>query len=208
MKTKIISILSVLTCININLFPQDTTINKSVTVREKPHWLVPSYFNVQYAGNIGFMSETAGWYLYEDKVYLDLGYGYAPSSKAGRDIHNGIMRIGYKPWAVDFNVLKQNFTWKPFFVNLTLTKQIKSSYTWQELPNFYPKDYYPQNAFRLHLDLGTSLKHDFGKTKLELYWLVTINDMYVTYFNYYYYHHWIRWHKIFSQAVGMNIILF
>lgn len=176
------------------------------TIQKAKKWYIPSYLNMQYAGNMGFLSTCAGYYLYKDKLYLDIGYGYTSSSKAGKDIHNIIARVGYKPWNIDFQIRNKEFVFKPFFTNITFTKQIKSDYTWSELPNYYPHNYYHQNAVRIHLDLGLSVQRKFKKIKLEMYYLVTTNDVYITYFNYYYYNHWIHWNKIFTQGLGLNII--
>lgn len=176
------------------------------TIQKEKKWYIPSYLNMQYAGNMGFLSTCAGYYIYKDKLYLDIGYGYTSSSKAGRDIHNIILRTGYKPFNVYFQIGRKDFVFKPFFANITFTKQIKSDYTWSELPNYYPQNYYHQNAVRIHLDLGLSVQHRFKKFKLEMYYLVTTNDVYITYFNYYYHNHWIHWDKIFTQGLGVNII--
>lgn len=188
------------------LFGNKISYAQNDTTQKVKKWYMPSYLNMQYAGNMGFLSTCAGYYLYKDKLYLDLGYGYTASSKAGRDIHNVIARVGYKPWNIDFQIKGREFAFKPFFTNITFTKQIKSDYTWSELPNYYPNGYYHQNAVRIHLDLGLSVQRKFKKFKFEMYYLVTTNDVYITYFNYYYYNHWIHWNKIFTQGLGVNII--
>lgn len=207
MKMKSIYIFAALLCNITFIYAQDTSkITDSPSVK-KPYWFVPSYINLQYAGNTGMLSANAGYYLYKDKLYWSFGYGYTPSNQAGRDIHNGIFRLGYKPWSIDIK-LQQDFILTPFFVNLTVTKQLNSKYTWSELPNYYPKDYYHQNAVRLHLDFGVSLKHGFKKFELETYYYVTTNDVYVTYVKYYYHDSKLYLHKIFSSAIGLNFIFF
>ena len=191
------------------VFSQDIT-DKSETSaeRQKPYWFVPSYLNMQYAGNTGFLSACAGYKLYKDKLFFDFGYGYTPSSKSGTDIHNLIARINYRPWRKNFALSDYNFSFNPFTVGLAVTRQIKSDYTWDKLPNYYPEGYYHQNAVRLHLNLGLNLNCNFNKTKFDIYWQVTSNDVYFSYIAYYCHDNWIHWHKIFSQTIGINFYLF
>ncbi len=195
MKAKIL-ILSCLSLFGSVVFSQNSTENRK--------WYIPSYINVQYAGNLGMFSTSAGYFLYKDKLFLDIGYGYTPSSKAGIDIHNALIRFGYKPWKTELKFFNKEFFFRPFYFDLDITKQLNSRYTWSELPNYYPKKYYHQNAVRMHFDMGLSLQHNFSRYKLELYYLVTTNDVYLTYFNYYYHNHWLHFDKIFTQGLGFN----
>ena len=207
MKTELFAFLMpLMLCFNSADCQTDTL--KADFTSEKSHpWYVPSYVGLQYAGNTGFLSACAGFNLYKEKLFCDLGYGYTPSDKAGTDIHNIILRLDYRPWRWDFNILHKDFSFNPFTVSLAVTKQIHSDYTWGKLPNYYPKGYYHQNEVRTHLNLGVNLSFKIKKTKIDTYWQVTTSDVYLSYYNYYYHDNWIRWHKIFSQLTGMRIYI-
>jgi hypothetical protein len=177
------------------------------SIKEKQHWYIPDYVNNQYAGNIGFFSVGLGYYILPKyRLYADFVYGYTPSNKSSIDIHDFVLRIGIKPYSIK---MTGYIDWRPIFINLAVSKLLNSSSTWENLPNYYPKDYYPQNAFRYHLDIGTSAKYNINnKLGIELYSLSTTNDLYLRYYNHYYRSGHLHLHDIFSAAIGINIIFY
>jgi hypothetical protein len=176
-------------------------------INEKPHWYIPDYANIQYAGNIGFFSSGIGYYIIPKyRVYADIIYGYTPSDKSSIDIHNIVLRIGYKP----FNIpISKDIDLRPIFINIAVSKLINSNSTWEKLPNYFPDGYYPQNAFRFHFDFGISAKYNFkNKLGLEFYFLSTTNDLYLNYNKHYYRNGKIHFNDIFSAALGGNVIFY
>ncbi|MBZ0243978.1 MAG: hypothetical protein K8F24_12225 [Bacteroidales bacterium] len=182
------------------LSAQDTTIVKK-------RGIIPDYVNFQLAGNIGSGSIGAGYYLNPVRsLCLDGIYGYSPAFRTGRAIHNIVLRLTYYPYTFD---LPRDYTLRPL-VSLAVSKQIADSdRTFSRLPKNYPEGYYAPNAFRLHLDLGITLKRDLSKTRfikaIELYANTTTNEMYVTY---YFRSKIVDFTDIFSMAIGINLYLF
>lgn len=201
-----------------SLIEKNKEVIKNKVIQARSHqltdikpWYKPNYINVQYAGNIGFLSFGAGYFIFKPHFFsVDFVYGYAPSSKTAVDIHNIMLRLCFKMPNYNIFAFKQsqiNLSWRPIFANIGISEQIHNSNTWKRLPKFYPKGYYPPNAFRIHLDIGTSAIIELNnKIAIEPYILTTTNDMYVGY--YYTSRDNVHISDIFSAAIGANIIFY
>lgn len=175
--------------------------------RVKVRGIVPDYLNVQFAGNIGFLSVGGGYNLNPSRtLFFDAAYGYSPHYETGRAIHNLIARFAWQPVLKKYasgNLLNARTA---FMVSRQIADRDR---TFTRLPKNYPDGYYAPNAFRVHLDLGGSyyykLKHPHIFRAIELYAVTTTNEMYVTYA--------IKSSEvslgdIFSLALGLNLVLF
>lgn len=173
----------------------------------KPRGIVPDRINVQFAGNIGFLSIGGGYVINPARTLcFDAAYGYSPHYETGRAIHNLIARFTWEPEIKKFSSGNELSARTSLLVSRQIADEDR---TFTRLPKNYPDGYYAPNAFRVHLDLGGSYYYEFNQPgfirAVEFYAVTTTNEMYVTYL--------IKSAKvspseIFSLAVGVNLILF
>lgn len=168
-------------------------------------WYVPHYLPIQFAGNIGFLSLGAGYNSNHKNYQLSILYGHVPSSLAHSDIHTLTVKNSF-PLA--WYPMRGNKTLIPY-VGLGLTVEVGGN-AFFKMPAHFPESYYdfPKN---LHLIAygGATVQHIFqddyvflrgveffleGGTIDAYLWYKTISSQ-------------IRFHQIFSLALGVNLLL-
>ncbi|HPT20521.1 MAG TPA: hypothetical protein PLR88_01130 [Bacteroidales bacterium] len=106
------------------------------------------YFKAQYAGNLGFASVGAGSKFFNDKLSLDLNYGYMPEFINGTEVHT----IALKP-AFHFKEFVISGFKAGFYIGTALNYNITSN-TYIKFPGYYPEGYYVPNALHANPFLG------------------------------------------------------
>lgn len=168
-------------------------------------WYVPHYIPVQFAGNIGFLSVGAGYSTNHHNYHLSVLYGHVPSSLAQSDIHTLTVKNSF-PIARYF--VRGNRSLIPY-AGLGVSVEVGGN-AFFSLPAHFPEGYYdfPKN---LHIIAygGAALQHRFhdnfaflrgveffveGGTIDAYLWYKTISST-------------IRFHQIFSLALGVNFLL-
>lgn len=102
-------------------------------------------FNVQYAGNIGFLSVGIGKDLYKGRILGDLYYGYLPKHNARSQVHT----VAAKTSIIFGRMNIQQFHLK-CYVGSTLTCSFTDN-TYLRYPSYFPENYYDfPNSLHLH----------------------------------------------------------
>jgi hypothetical protein len=109
------------------------------------------YVKAQYAGNIGFVSVGAGKTFWNQKVTLDLSYGYLPKTLNGVSVHTVAFKSIYH-----FKGKQLGKSRVGIYTGAGVTYNVTSN-TYVRYPDYYPEGYYDSNAFHLIPFIGTKL---------------------------------------------------
>jgi hypothetical protein len=174
------------------------------SARVKP-WYLPHYVPIQFAGNIGFLSTGVGYTSNHENYQLSLLYGYAPRVIAGAEIHT----IAAKNiFPLSRHAMRNNQTLIPY-VGLGLMVEISANSFFRQ-PDHYPEGYYdfPKNLHvtgyagaklqRLFPDefsmfRGVEFFAEAGTVDIYLWYKAMSNQ--------------IRFHQIFSLALGVHLLI-
>lgn len=184
-----------------DVYRERTKVIKNDTVTYKARWFIPDQYNVQYAGGIGFMSVGFGYQIFP-RYSPALYYGYLSESVGGSI--NTVHTIS----------LKNTFllTRQPLWGILNPTAGISVNWghtnnTFDNLPDYYPEEYYFQNQIHFAPFVGAELKFKLNQSAFEawgVYAEVSALDAYLlecirtSY---------VKPHMILSVAVGVTFYL-
>ena len=119
----------------------------------KRKWYIPRSAKVQYAGNIGFMSVGATYWLAGDWYQASIMYGITSSHSEAERLNTISLKNTF--------LLKQ-FHYKGFVISPTagLSLIISSTHnTYRKLPDYFPEDYYFQNKIHFSPFVGLMVYH-------------------------------------------------
>ena len=119
----------------------------------KRKWYVPRAAKIQHAGNIGYMSIGATYYLVDNWYQLSIMYGMAeyPHKKAT------LNTLAFKN-----TFLIKQFHYKDFVISPTagLSINLGSTHnTYRKLPDYFPDEYYFQNKIHFAPFVGAMVYH-------------------------------------------------
>ena len=176
----------------------------SDSARARP-WYLPHYVPIQFAGNIGFLSTGVGYTSNHGNYQLSLLYGYAPRVIAGAEIHT----IAAKNiFPLSRHAMRNNQTLIPY-VGLGLMVEVGGNSFFRQ-PDHYPEGYYdfPKN---LHVTGygGAKLQRHFPDEfrmfrGVEFFAEAGTVDIYLWYKAM---SNQIKFHQVFSLALGVNLLL-
>ena len=129
--------------------------NISQTENDSPQrkWYLPRDTKIQYAGNIGFMSVGATYYLAKDWYRVSLMYGMA----SGRHEVKTLNTVALKNTFLIKKIKFKDFTIAP---TAGLSINIGSTHnTYRKLPEHFPDDYYFQNKIHFAPFFGALVYH-------------------------------------------------
>lgn len=172
----------------------------TLEVETRP-WYVPDFANLQFAGNIGFLSAGVGYHFFDQRLNTALMYGFVPQSLTNaKPTHT----ITIKNTAPIFNKKLGDYTISPTGgLGLSFDTGNNSQLF---LPKKYPDRYYFTNAFHLTFIMGAKMHKEFkGSLNIKgadfYVELVTVET--------YIYHALksseIPLSKAFSMALGINL---
>jgi len=119
----------------------------------KRKWYVPRAAKVQYAGNIGYFSIGATYYLVNDWYQLSLMYGMAEYPGKERTLNT----VAFKN-----TFLLKKYQFKDFVISpiAGLSINFGSTHnTFRRLPDYYPDKYYFQNKVHFAPFVGAMIYH-------------------------------------------------
>lgn len=127
--------------------------------REKWSGLIPTYFKLQYAGNMGLLSLGTGWdYGKRNQWETDIMFGVLPQYSSNHTKLTFTLKQNYMPWSYS---LKNNFSLEPLACGLYFNTVFGDEF-WVEEPDRYPKGYYGfSSKIRTHVFLGQRLTYEF-----------------------------------------------
>jgi hypothetical protein len=109
-----------------------------------------SYSRCQYAGNLGLISIGYGRYFFNQRLALDVGYGYLPETVNGAKIHSLFLKSSVR--YVHYHIRKLEITG---LAGTSITYSILPN-TYIRYPDYYPDGYYKPNAIHLLPYIGIS----------------------------------------------------
>jgi hypothetical protein len=116
-------------------------------------WYVPRAAKIQYAGNIGYLSIGATYYLVDDWYQLSIMYGMAEYPGHERTLNT----LAFKN-----TFLIKKFHYKDFVISpiAGLSINLGSTHnTYRKLPDYFPDDYYFQNKIHFAPFVGAMVYH-------------------------------------------------
>lgn len=119
----------------------------------KRKWYVPRAAKIQHAGNIGFMSIGATYYLVDDWYQLSIMYGMAEYPGKERTLNT----LAFKN-----TFLIKKFHYKDFTISpiAGLSINFGSTHnTYRKLPDYFPDKYYFQNKIHFAPFVGAMIYH-------------------------------------------------
>jgi hypothetical protein len=168
-------------------------------------WYLPHHIPIQFAGNIGFFATGVGYATTVENYQFSLLYGYVPASVAGTPVH---MITAKNVFPLSRYLWRNNNTLVPY-LGLGLSLEV-GGISFFKLPSHYPESYYdfPKN---LHVTAfgGVKLRHLFQNDEfflrgIEFYGEAGTVDVYLWYKVI---SERIRFNKMFSLALGVNLLL-
>lgn len=106
---------------------------------EQPRkWYVPVAATVQYAGNMGMLSAGPGYEFVNEKLAIDVLYGYVPKFQGTEAGHLLTLKSTYKPFKLAINE-KYALTPVQFGLGVSYHFGDKYSLSWEDP---FPKGYY------------------------------------------------------------------
>jgi hypothetical protein len=105
--------------------------------KEKP-WYAPDAAVLQFAGNMGMFAIGPGYDFANERLAVDLLYGFVPKFDSDETEHLLTLKATYKPWKIE---RRRAFEVIPLQIGLGLSYYFNDKYplTWDDK---YPKNYY------------------------------------------------------------------
>lgn len=153
----------------------------------------PDFAQIQFAGNIGFISAGVGYSFFDERIRAAVIYGYVPKQFTGsKSAHHFTLKstlflVRFKP--------TDNLTVAPY-LGVTATLE-PGRHSILVLPDRYPENYYGTTAFHFNGLVGLSVAVPVNSkvlTSVELYGECVVMDTMLAY----------RWQ---NENVGLNRIL-
>lgn len=168
-------------------------------------WYLPHYLPVQFAGNIGFLSTGVGYTSNNENYQLSVLYGYAPRAIAGAEIHTIAAK---NVFPLSHYAMKNNQTLIPY-IGLGLIAEVGGNSFFRQ-PDHYPEGYYdfPKNLHVIAYG-GAKVQRLFRDERgifhgVEYFAEVGTVDIYLWYKAM---SNQIKFHQVFSLALGVNLLL-
>ncbi len=116
-------------------------------------WYVPQAAKIQHAGNIGFMSLGATYYLVDDWYQLSIMYGMATDHTEAKTLNTLALKNTFLIKKFHYN----DFVLSPLAglsINFGSTHN-----TYRKLPDYFPDKYYFQNKIHFAPFVGVMIYH-------------------------------------------------
>lgn len=112
---------------------------RMMRMQERWQCLIPSYYKIQYAGNMGLLSFGTGWAYGKNRQWeTDLFIGFIPKYESDKVKVTLTVKQNFIPWKLDVG---KYFSFEPLACGIYLNT-ILSNQFWVRQPERYPKGYY------------------------------------------------------------------
>ena len=112
---------------------------RMMRMQERWQRLIPSYYKIQYAGNMGLLSFGTGWTYGKNRQWeTDLFIGFIPKYESDKVKVTLTVKQNFIPWKLDVG---KYFSFEPLACGIYLNT-ILSNQFWDRQPERYPKGYY------------------------------------------------------------------
>lgn len=108
-------------------------------MQERWQRLIPSYYKIQYAENMGLLSFGSGWAYGKNKQWeTGIFIGFIPKYESDKVKVTLTIKQNFIPWKLDAG---RHFSFEPLACGIYLNT-ILSNQFWVRQPDRYPKGYY------------------------------------------------------------------
>jgi len=146
--------------------------------KDRP-WFFPDHFKSQYAGNMGLVSVGLGYSHFDDKLHLDVFYGYVPTFVGGVETHTVTTKIAVFP--INY-IIKPGHKLSPLTFGWNLSVIIGEDYFFKP-PDRYPENYYWATNFKIMPYIGARAHRDLSNripfSGLDFYVEIGTVDLYL-----------------------------
>jgi hypothetical protein len=140
------------------------------------HSIIPKTVQLQYAGDMGFLSLGVGYTFLKDKGSVNFIYGYLPEWVNGVEVNTIAVKGTYQLLPLNVNPQIKTST----YVGTTVMRSFAHN-TYVDFPSYFPHKYYFTNALHVSLIIGQNLK--FNKLKnISIFTEISTLDYYLYYF--------------------------
>jgi len=135
-------------------------------------WYLPDQLELQFAGEIGFLSPGVGYNWLEDRLEADALFGWVPAAVGGIDVYAATLKVTYLPFA-----LGEHPRIEP------LTVGIFGTYAFGDQFFLYPPSQYPEHYWRFQTALrfggffGAAASLPVGRMRVRLYGELMMHDL-------------------------------
>ncbi|WP_373045694.1 hypothetical protein [Vulgatibacter sp.] len=146
-------------------------------MEEPGPWWAPAHLQLQYAGNIGWLSAGPGWAWWQQRLQFSLLLGYVPEFVGG-PITGAAAKLTVAPFEIDAG--NEIFV-RPLRIGSLGHYTFGDDYFFKQPADKYPPSYYDYStAFRIAAFVGASVgtTHDVGfLERIELYGELGTTDL-------------------------------
>lgn len=145
---------------NFNYSKYDKRVQKYRTRWEK---LLPTHSKLQFAGNMGFLSQGIGWdYGKNDRWETDVMFGFLPKFDSDCAKITFTLKQNYIPWCFD---LGDKFSVAPLTCGMYANTVFGDEF-WVKQPDRYPDGYYEiSTKIRFNIFLGQHFTYKIDKNR-------------------------------------------
>jgi len=143
--------------------------------------LMPSYWKLQYAGSMGFVSLGLGWEYGKHRQWeTDVLFGYIPRRGSIESHQTFTLKENYIPWRCC--VFSGKMRLEPLETGIYASRIFGDEF-WYKSPNRYPTGYYSlATNLRFNIFLGQRIRFSIDRKKVRLvtfFYEVSTNDLYL-----------------------------
>lgn len=122
-------------------------------------WYVPDFIEAQSGGYVGYVSAGFGYQL-SRRWDTGLLFGYVPECAGGEDLYQISWKNGLHPFKYDFRNDRKKTVGELSisYIAVTLIYGFDDD-LFLDLPDRYPRGYYPPTALHLALGLGAGIRY-------------------------------------------------
>ena len=166
-------------------------------------WYHPSHIKLQYAGNIGYFSLGLGKQYLDNRLALEVFYGYARASKAGTKINTIALKNAYY-WPANLSFIGPNNLNIYLGLNLFYALDVRET----NAPGcLRDDDGYPCNSIHIMPYVGAEFINSSFTTKSNIlpdgvYWEIGVLDLFLV--DYYHNRSYLSLKDIVNMSVGFK----
>lgn len=168
--------------LNFNISAQDVDTSSTKALKKTTFSLIPSNYNVQYAGGIGLIATGPGWdYGNRKQFNTDFLLGYVPKYDTDKNKITLTLRQTYIPFKLH---LTKHLVYEPMRIGIYISTTLGDQF-WVSPPDQYPNNYYKfSTKMRFNIFLGQDVTYRIQNKKsyfesIKFYYDLHTNELYV-----------------------------
>ena len=185
----------------------------SNVTRYRNRWdkVIPRYYKLQFAGNMGIVSIGTGWDYGKKKQWeTDFLVGYVPKYSTTHGKVTLTLKQNFMPWRIPIRGKMKRFMIEPLTTGLYMNCILDGDF-WANEPDKYPSSYYSfSTKIRFNVFMGSRITYDrTEKSKYfrscTLFYEISSNDLYIASAAT---NKYLKLQDILSLSIGMKFQIF